>query len=116
MSSFKDWLTLLEKEQLDSIVNGKGLILFFTKGNKVWGAPEHSRLVFAKLKNPDDDDVFSDLGFPAFDLAQALLGNKIHNMFSAGDLPSINIISKEDAEKKLSKKGRKKKHVAIRKQ
>lgn len=113
-SSFRHWMdrwdNYLENEEktqkINDIINGNQLILFFVKDGKVFGAPEESRVVFAKLKNPDDDiddDWVKDANFAAFDLAKALGGEEIENIFSANDLKDIKVIEPEEVEKALQK-------------
>ena len=89
-----------------NLIDGQNLILFFTKNNNVFGAPEESRLVFAKLKEPDTDmpDAWGDeANFAAFDLMKALLGDKVQNLFGKKDLGDIKVIDPEQAEKLLMK-------------
>lgn len=108
--NFKIWLEKNEAEtknqRIKNIIDGQGLILFFKTKNSLFGAPEQSRLVFAKMKTPDDDmsDGWADeANFAAFDLIKAMAGERVENMFGKKDMKSIKIIDPEDAEARLMK-------------
>ena len=105
-----DEATLHEDKKKDAkqgkvkdIIDGKNLIMFFRKSNSLFGAPEDSRIVFARIMNPDTDDgpLPPDAKFNAFDLIQALNGNAVQNVFSAADMPNMNVITRDDAENQL---------------
>jgi hypothetical protein len=106
-----DEATLIEDKKKDkkqgkvkNLIDGKGLIMFFNKGDSVFGAPEESRIVFARMMNPDPDDMpLDDANFSAFDLIQALNGNSTENIFSMGEMPQINVITRDEAENQLMK-------------
>jgi hypothetical protein len=105
---FKVWLEDKESKQdkVRNLIDGQNLILFFTKGDNLFGAPEESRLVFAKMKSPDDDmpDGWADdANFAAFDLMKALVGDRVENMFGKKDMKQIKIIDPEDAHSMLMK-------------
>ena len=87
--------------KVKSIIDGKNLIMFFRKGDSIFGAPEDSRIVFARMMHPDDDVPSDDSNFSAFDLIQALNGNSVENLFSAQDVPQIDIITRDEAENQL---------------
>ena len=55
---------VLHEKMIDNFIDENGLLLFFTKGKDCFGAPEQSRLVFAKLK---DDDLTRIANHPWFD-------------------------------------------------
>jgi hypothetical protein len=93
-----------KKDKIKSVLDGQSLIMFFKKGNSVFGAPEESRIVFARMKNPTDELApDSDANFSGFDLAQALIGNEAENLFSANDLPDLEVITRDQAEDHLMK-------------
>jgi len=105
---FRVWLEDKEdkKNKIRNLIDGQNLIFFFKKGDNIFGGPEESRLVFAKMKSPDEDmpDNWADeANFAAFDLFNALQGNQVMNMFGGKDLNDINVISPEEAEQKLMK-------------
>lgn len=104
---FRKYLIEEDKSsKIDNIINGQNLILFFKKDNNIFGAPEESRLIFAKMKNPDEDvtdDWATEAKFSAFDLMQALMGKEVQNLFSSVDIPKIQIIDDNKAKKILLK-------------
>lgn len=90
--------------KVKSIIDGKNLIMFFKKGESVFGAPEDSRIVFARMMNPDEDEgPVDDANFSAFDLIQALNGNSTENIFGMQDMPQIDVITRDEAENELMK-------------
>ncbi len=107
--------TLLKEEKKKSekqgkvknIIDGKGLIMFFKRGDSIFGAPEESRIVFARMKNPDIEDEpdswEDEANFNAFDLVKALGGDSVENLFSMKDLPEIDVITRDEAESELMK-------------
>lgn len=107
---FRLWLEDKESKQdkVRNLIDGQNLILFFTKGGNLFGAPEESRLVFAKMKDPEPDDDMpvgwaNDANFAAFDLMKALIGDRVENMFGKKDMKQIKIIDPENAHSMLMK-------------
>ena len=77
----------------------QNLMLFFINKNAIYGAPEEGRIVFARMKTPDNEIPWDDEeGFMAYDLIQAVKNKEKQNTFSAKDLPHINIIDRDNAE------------------
>ncbi len=106
---FIEWLRFEEAidDGINELIDGRGLILFFKKGNEVFGAPEESRIMFARMKQPRQDDEAGspmDGGFLAFNLLKSLMGDPSPNMFGSGDLNKIHVIDRDDAEKHLKTK------------
>jgi len=85
-----------KKEKLQDLIQGNGLILFFKKEGTVYGAPEESRLAFARLKEDEFDG-----SFIAFKLADALKGKSVKAEFGKDQLDEIKVIDREEAEKSL---------------
>jgi hypothetical protein len=82
---------------------------FFQKDDglrKVYGAPEESRLVFARMKDPEDNDEewAKEATFVGYEMKQALAGKEVARLFSIKDLKKLKVISKEKATKLLSSK------------
>jgi hypothetical protein len=99
------WETL--DDNLSNLLDGRGYIMFFKKENEIFGAPEESRIMFARMKTPekqDTDDLMEPGGFLAFNLLKSLMGDMSPNLFGPKDLKKIKIIDREDAEKKLKNK------------
>jgi hypothetical protein len=114
--AFSEFRSLMDKwdkhcvlqEQRDSIsdlMDRHGLILFFRKGDDLYGSPEDSRVIFAKLKSGEDDDPMmpgfrDEARFSAINLLKALSGSpeeSIENLFSIKDMPHIKVCDREDA-------------------
>lgn len=107
------WDHFMESSKsLTDLVDEHGLILFFTKDGEIYGAPEESRLIFAKLKTDKEDDPMqpgfrNEARFPAVNLKKLKYGNEEdskESVFSIKDLPKIKVIDKEVAIKKAGKK------------
>lgn len=93
-----------KRAKINSMIDGQGLIMFFKHDNKIYGCPEESRVVFARMKNPSPDipkGWAKDANFIAFDLIQGLLGQSVRHVFDSKDLAKIKIIPPEEAEKTL---------------
>jgi hypothetical protein len=113
-SNFRELMDLWNEAEpilnLKVLLESNGLVLFFKKDNKIYGAPEQSRLTLARMKNPDDssDEEWSkEANFSAYDLEDSTEGKFKKVMFGHKDLEKIKIIDQEKAEKELSKKDKK---------
>lgn len=108
-SSFRELMTLwdeaigeMDKEdRVRSLLDGQNFILFFKKDNGFFGAPEESRLTFARIK--DEEENMEDARFMAVNLIDALAGKMTQNLFNSDDIKKIKIIDKEDCGKHLLK-------------
>lgn len=99
--------------QIEALLNGQNLIMFFKKDGKIYGAGEDGRLTFARMKDKKDDDVSQEwrkeANFSAIDLGRALEGVKTFNVFAYKDLKDIQVIDRDKAKialEKLAKKVR----------
>lgn len=113
-SSFRELMDLWSESEkiinLKNILESEGLILFFKKDKKIYGAPESSRLIIARMKNPEeeeDKDWGKEANFSAYDLEDSSEGKVKKVMFDYKDLKDIQIIDQEKAEKELLKKNKK---------
>lgn len=97
---------ILEQEStVDKILEKHGVILFFKKGKDLFGAPEESRVVFAKLKTDTDEEPLQpgfreEVRFPAVNLLKCMDSedeNAVESVFGLKDLPKIKVIDKEKA-------------------
>ena len=89
-----------------SLIDTNDLVIFMKKDGKIYGAPESGRVIFAKMKNPDEDlpdDWAKDASFTVFDLEQALKGRKVQAVICYKDLASLKIIDEDAAIKALAK-------------
>lgn len=98
-------LAILEAEKsVNDVLDRHGLILFFKNGDDIFGAPEESRLIFAKLKSDDEDDPMNpgfrdEARFMAINLLKAIHGGSeesTENVFSLKDLPKLKVCDRED--------------------
>lgn len=89
------------REGLEELMNGNGLILFFKRGEEVFGAPEDSRVIFAKLKSGDEDDPMApgfrdEARFMAMNLMKSLAGEPVETMFGHKDLDGLKVCDREE--------------------
>lgn len=100
-----------QRNEIDDLLDKQQLIMFFKKGNDYFGAPEESRLIFAKLKSDDEDsppDWKKEAKFIALNLAQALAGQQVENMFGEKDLGDLSLLDRDSIiDMLMSKKGKK---------
>ncbi len=102
-----------EKISIGDHLDGQNLILFFKRGDDIFGAPEESRLVFAKLKSKDDDEDMpptwrDEAKFIAMNLIQSLVGQPTENMFGIKDLANLKLLDREKVVAALMKSKNKK--------
>jgi len=129
-SPFREYMDIWDKhcllqEQRDKIgdmLDRHEFSLFFKKGNNYFGAPENSRIIFAKLKNDDDDEPmmpgFRDQAkFLALNLLKSMSdeNDPSEAMFGVNDLPGISVCDREDViEKMLNHKPAKKTSLIVK--
>ncbi len=97
-------------DRIKLMIDGQSLILFFKKDGDIYGAPEESRVVFARMKKPDEDtskDWVDEAQFIAINLSRSIMGDRSQHMFGKKDLKAIQVIDKDDAEKMLTKAAKK---------
>jgi len=93
--------------KVNDLLDGRNYIFFFEKDKNVFGAPEESRVVFAKMKIPDDelpDNWAKEANFSAHNLTKAVQGENTQNIFNVEDLDKIKILDQEEARKMLLKR------------
>jgi hypothetical protein len=109
---FSDFRELLDtwdnnenKLKTKVLLEDNGLVFFFKKDKRLYGATENNRLIFARMKNPDKEEKewAKEATFTAVDLENKELSK---NIFSNKDLEKIQIIDQETTEKQLQKKGK----------
>lgn len=95
------------ENNIKSIIEEKELIMFFRKDNEYYGAGEEGRIIYAKLKNPNEkmpEGWEKEANFTAFNLTKLVEGQTIQNVFGYKDLKKIKIISEEKLIEKLKNK------------
>jgi hypothetical protein len=83
------------RAKLNGLLDRSDFSLFFQKGDSFFGAPEESRVIFARLKNPDEDtpeEWVNQASFMAINLDDMDDGRGIQSVFGGKDLPEIKII------------------------
>lgn len=95
------------EKSIHDLMDRHGMILFFKKNDDLFGAPEESRLIFAKLKNdkPEDDDPMipgfrDEAKFIGINLLKSMFGSpedSIENMFGNEDIPHIQVCDRDEA-------------------
>lgn len=94
-----------QKNKLKLMLDGSGMILFFIYKDEVYGAPEGSRVTFAKMMDEEDEDNTpgwkSEANFMAQNLTKLGQGQQVQMIFSEKDLPLIDVITKEEAFEQL---------------
>ncbi len=114
--SFKHFLQTSEAvnadiaEKIRTMIDGSGFVLFFEKDKQVFGANEGSRIIFASLKNPSDEEPSGwekEATFMAQNLSNIINGDGAQAILSKDDLKKIKVIDSESAYKKLLKQAEK---------
>lgn len=107
-SSFRE---LMDKwdEAVDTFLEND-LCLFFKKDGTLYGTTETGRITFARMKNPEnkeDKDWRKEATFVAYDLEKSEEGHKSMAVLGYKHLSKIKVVSEEQAERELKKKGKK---------
>jgi hypothetical protein len=107
MDKWDAQLRLEREEKIKDMLNNS-LLFFFQKNGEFFGGPEESRLIFAKLKDPDEDvtPAWNDeAAFMAINLSRALESDDPpKRLFYKRDMDGLKVIDKDDLEKLLFKK------------
>ena len=93
--------------QIKSVFDANDLNFFFTKDAELFAGPEESRVVFARMKHPDEDtpDGWQEsAGFAAVNLDKSLKEGLSSTMFNHKDLNSIKVIDQDAAAELFAKK------------
>jgi hypothetical protein len=102
------WKTLWEaalsdqqKNKLKMMLDGGNLVFYFRYQNEVYGAGESSRVVFAKMKDPTDEDHtpgwLKETNFTATNLTQLGQGSASQMLFTDKELNKIDVLSRDEA-------------------
>lgn len=112
-SDFRIWMDMWDdialrektEDNLKYVFDSQGLVLFFKKGSDYFGATEDSRVVFAKMKHPDEDSIDGweeEATFTALNLTKLTKNEPSQQVFSKKDLKKIKVVSSEEVLKKLT--------------
>ena len=91
------------EKNINDILDKHGLILFFKNKNSLFGAPEESRIAFARLKN-NEEEPDEEARFTGIDLLKSMFGNDedpIQSAFGFNDIPDIHVCDREKVIKHL---------------
>lgn len=99
------WDEAVDRSQIEEMIDGNNFVFFFKSKGDVYGAPEGSRLVFAKMKNPEDEPSgwLEEASFSAINFNKALSGERVKSIFTAKNLEEIDVIEKDKAVDELTK-------------
>lgn len=98
---FKQWIQsqFLKENKVKHFIDSHGLILFFKKGSEYFGTSEDGRIVFAKLKNPDDEENEGwedEANFSAVNLNKVGSNQISQQMFTKKDLKKIKVVDEKE--------------------
>ena len=100
---FSEFRNLMDKwDRASRLMVESDLCLFFRNDGRLYGAAENSRITFARMKNPsskEDRDWRKEATFTAHDLQKTSEGSTGMSVFSAADLPSIEIVDQDEAQR-----------------
>lgn len=104
--SFIDNSFLTEEESLNiqHLLDSQGMIFFFEKDDDYFGAGEDSRVIFARMKHPDDDSPngwAEEASFTADNLTKMMQGEPCQRVFGTDDIKKIKVIDRDDIIDKL---------------
>jgi hypothetical protein len=98
---WEDALDDQQKKKIKMMLDNGSLLFFFRHNKEIYGASEGSRVTFAKMKDPDDEDHtpgwMKEAMFTATNLTKLGQGEQVQTIFSEKDLKSIDVLSKDEA-------------------
>jgi hypothetical protein len=99
-------LDSIQKNKLKLMLDGGNFSFFFTFEDSVFGGDEGSRVMFAKMKDLDDEDNspgwLKEAHFTAINLNKMGQGVQLQMIFGETDLPKVHIISRDEVLAQLS--------------
>ena len=98
------------RHRVEQLIDEAGYVLLFRKDKEIFGAGEDGRIIFAKLKNPDEElpkDWKEEANFSADNLNKKLKGEPAQHVFSKDDLKEIKVMDRDDAIDELHKEAEK---------
>lgn len=91
-----------KKNRIKALIEGGPLLLFMKhKGSgDIFGSDENSRVIFARMKNPDaeqPEEWADEANFSAFNMCKLLNGEKGHEaLFGKKDLDKLDVIDDKE--------------------
>lgn len=92
----KQWRESLDiQNKIKLLLDGGNFIFFFKNKGILYGTGEHGRVMFAKMKDPNDEDQGwrDDANFTATNLFDLLAGKENQTIFSGKDIDNIQVIT-----------------------
>jgi len=89
------------EKKIRALIEGSGFLMFFQFNNEIFGTGEDGRIVFARIKHPNKDEVDGwnkEASFSALNLTRLLDGHGTRSIFAKKDLSKIQVM---DAEKTI---------------
>jgi hypothetical protein len=97
----------VKRDSVRSLLDANNFVFFFKKGNNLFAAPETSRVMFARMKNPDEEtteEAKKEQSFLALDLDSALEGEKAERIIKYEDLKELKVLDRDKVEEMLVKR------------
>jgi hypothetical protein len=108
--AFSEFRQLMDKWDASwHLFSENDLCMFFRKDGVLYGTTEPGRITFARMKNPEskeDREWMKEATFVAYDLEKTASGEKAMSVFGHEDASKSKIVSQDEAEKELKKKGK----------
>jgi len=90
------------EDRIHALVQGSGFLLFFKYDKSIFGAGEEARIVFARLKHPEEE-VDDQASFSALNLSRAVEGSYVKSLFDKEAVGQIKVISGDKASELVMK-------------
>lgn len=105
---FKNWFSVTQENEdsIRSLIDGQGLVLFFKKDDEYFGTGEDGRIVFARIKNPDDETPEGwedEASFVACNLNKMAQGENSQHVFNRDAIKKLKVVDADEVIDKLSK-------------
>ena len=97
----------MAKDQIKSLLDGGNFVFFFKRGDDLFGCPESSRIIYATMKQPDEEtspSFIKEANFIGINITKALEGYSVRTLFDHKDIKKIKVIDSDEAYKILVKK------------
>jgi hypothetical protein len=98
---------LLESDNeatIRNLIEQHGLIMFFKKDSEYFGCGEDGRIVFAKMKNPDDDmpeGWEKEANFTATNISKLIRGESSQQVFDSEAIKKLKVVDSDEVIEKL---------------
>lgn len=98
---------LLENDNeatIRNLIDQNGLIMFFKKGDDYFGCGEDGRIIYAKMKNPDDDmpDGWQDeASFTATNISKMVRGEPSQQVLDYKSIKKLKVVDSDEVIEKL---------------